>query len=299
MEIEGQWCPTLQGELQDREALIAVGAHRAAVVAIATRDQLQNLSAAEHICSLKPDGRSSLITLVDNAAAMRPVAELLMHREQDRARITLLDRFELAALAARSAMEDYELLLQGTRGGIQDQPVVLIVGLGRFGRAVMREVAHRRQGQKGVFVAVDPCISTRRGQLDELVRGTGWQWEPPPGYANEDALVWASSLRDEWPSLKAVFLCVDDDVLNLQLGSILRGWLSQHNASKSVDVSVVLRITKPLGVEATPGRGIMVAEGLVAYTTQEMVHAWLDENMSDQPAQTRDSPGAAGSRHVA
>lgn len=229
----GQWlrlrnagddlAPLIAGDMQQASILRLASADRAAVVVFATQDAMANLRAAMELQTLQESTwgggvrDTRLLVLVDDPEPLELVVRALNAQRTRAGDIQLVSRF---AIAEDLADEYLTRLPMGGR--------VVIVGLGRFGRALARRVAPRTDELVVIDRAVDTCLA--EAGLDSATVVS----------IRTDAVAWSRE-PTHLAGTTAAFVCLDDDLANLQVATRLARRLEDQASAL-----VVLRSVHPV-----------------------------------------------------
>lgn len=219
--------PLLVGDMADPELLEQAGIRRARAVYFATGDPLMNLGGALVASELLGEGHGPrLFALVDDVEAERSLLDALTMRGART--IELIDQFGAAAGQLLGSVLDDLRTCVGRAA-----PRVAILGFGRFGSALARELFERVTPDPGArctptLVLVDLKAGHR---VVDLTVPKPWKLE----IAAQDVEQWVAETARRPPDF--VFLTTSDDATNLRCAARLR----RHGR----EVPVVLRMLNP------------------------------------------------------
>lgn len=258
LDLGGAEALVLQGDMTERDAVLAAGVLRAGRVFLAAGDPLVNMEAARLVralCQEQGTPAPRLYALVDECEDLRPILGPMGLRQRD-----MVDQF---AHAARCLVDEAAVRAALAAMGEGTAPAHLVlVGFGRFGQAVLRALL-QVEGLRGRPLRVE-LVDRRAGpkaeRFRDAVEAAGWRLEVSP---DGDAEAWVArqARRRERPGL--VFLCVDNDPLSLRCGARLR--------ELGGELAVVLRIARPMPTVGEPA----VGHGVLARSVPELFGARL------------------------
>jgi len=217
----------VRGDMTDPVDLTATCVQNAAHVFFAGGDPLVNLRGAGACRELVHHG-AALHVLADNASLHDDVlAPMALDRDD------IVDQFGVAARTLANLPQVHRAMERAT-----GRAEVVIVGFGRFGQALLRELQALERS------AV--CVTL----VDRKARDKATQWNtenPSPwrivGDETRDGLRWATALRGHPPDV--VFLCLDNDAMSLRIATTLR--------KKLPNLVLVLR----MNTELVDGEGLI------------------------------------------
>ncbi len=307
MNIGGTLVPAVCGDLADASALAALGVQRAALVVVATRNQIANLGAAQAVRALRQASGDrhpcTLLVLVDDAETMGPLDRLLAQGADDKLVVKMLDRSALARIAAKDAADKLNTRWQVLRqsDGAAGHYRIAVVGAGRYGCALIGELARRLPEVRGTFVVVDPGGPSIDDRVNRELRGTHWSSERLPAPVGNEKAAWIPALKEHEASLLAVFLCVDDDMTNLLLATKLDEAMPQCGMHSKTPLGMMLRVVRPLRHGAEEGTAVALKDGIFAYDAQGLVRSWLQAEAAElaTPGGTLPRPAEIASESLA
>lgn len=200
---DGTVAPLIVGDMLDGNRLRLAGADRAGVVVFATRDGMTNLRAAidlQRLQNQRPSfwsAQSRLYVLVDDTEPFEEVVASLNEAVTAGGTIVLVSRYDMAGDLANRYLEAHTTI---------DRAVV--VGLGRFGRKLTARL-----------LAAGADVTVVERDLDRCLQDAGIA-RSAVQLVQEDAVRWAKGLPHGL-DLDVAFVCLDDDVANLQVGHLL------------------------------------------------------------------------------
>lgn len=219
--------PLFRGDMTDAAVLAMAGLARARAVYFASGDPLMNLNGALVARDALGDvkGGPRLRPLVDDVEAERDLLESLAG---DGSRIEVVDQF---GAAAAQLLNNVDVSLKGSVSCAA--PRVAILGFGRFGSALAREIFRRIpelecEGSPPTLIVVDLRAAYR---VIDLSIPAGWRLE----VVSKDVEQWVADNAERPPDF--VFLTTSDDATNLRCAARLR--------RRSKEVPVVLRMLNP------------------------------------------------------
>ena len=273
--------PFVHGDINETAVLRAARAESAGLLVMATHSSLENvrgiLSAHRSAAAIDGSTPHRYLALTEDPGDSESLEKILadcglpIDASATQTGVVLASRYELVAGTVADGV-----VVQGSR------PRVLVIGAGRYGRAIIRKIAS--QGGSGRFVVGDANLRNLMPRLQAESAGTGWEVVPLHDPASPfDARAWAMSLGKgaevgvESPP-DAIFICLDDDLLNLYIATCLRN-VYGSSERRSPDLRIVLRIVgHTLGEIVSGSRGDMEphAVAIRAQTTFEAVNAAMD-----------------------
>lgn len=224
--LEGHVLPRILGELTDPEVLAMAGLERAQAVYFCSGDPLVNLNGAL-VAREKMGGGAAgprLVALVDDVEAEGGLFQMLTAEGPHR--IELIDQFSAAAAQLMAELSEVLRACVATPA-----PRVAILGFGRFGSALARELFKQipcEAEARPTLIVVDLKASYR---VVDLQIPSCWNLEVVP----LDVEAWVAAQRQDPPDF--VFLSTSDDATNLRCAARLR----RHGRA----VPVVLRMLNP------------------------------------------------------
>ena len=227
----------VHGDMTDTAALLAAGVDRADRVFLSSGDPLINLQAAGAIAPLLAPYNTPFHVLVDEPDAVEPFLQA-MGVGSDR----LIDQFEEAAKSLVAA-DDVKAGLVRIRA--EEAPArIALVGFGRFGQAVLRELrCHPELARLPNLIVevVDPAGRAREVRARRLAARPDTRLAWRIDCREMDAECWVEDLagREPTDTPALVIFCLDNDSVSLRCGAIAR-WVCVG------DVVVALRLARAL-----------------------------------------------------
>ena len=210
----------IHGDMTDPAALLAAGVERAHRVFLSSGDPLINLQAASAVAPMLAPYNAPFHVLVDEPDAVEPFLQA-MGVGSDR----LIDQFEQAARALVATVEVKAGLV---RIGDEQAPArIALVGFGRFGQAVLREL-RRHPDLAGLPDLTVEVVDPRRRAREIRARRLAARPDTRPAWRIDcremDAECWVEDLAGREPSdtPALVIFCLDDDSVSLRCGAIAR-----------------------------------------------------------------------------
>ncbi len=196
----------VRGDMVEAVDLAAAAVQTAAHVFFASGDPLVNLRGAGVLRALVPTNGPRVHVLADqhllNDAVLKP---LRLEPEN------IIDQFGVAA-STIAAMPRVKEVLDRTQGRSE----VAIIGFGRYGSALLRELQQ--------LEAKAVCVRVVDRKAREKVKS--WNEDHPHSWRvvsdENDALRWAITMSHNQEPLDLVFLCLDHDALSLRIATMLR-----------------------------------------------------------------------------
>ena len=207
--------PLIQGDATDADVLRLAGTARAEAVYFTTGDALVNLNGALAAAGLTGDTR--IYAMVDDAEADRLLLEGFP--PEITARIKLLDQFRAAA---EELVREFTAPL--VRCSESSAPHIAVVGFGRFGQALVNALREAPVAACPLTLTVVDFRAESRAKGLDLPEA----WRVLPWQGNAEEWVMDADAPD------VVFLCADNDALNLRCAARLR--------RRSTSVTAVLRM---------------------------------------------------------
>ncbi len=240
----------IQGDMTLEADLKAAGVDRARHVFFAAGCPIRNARATVLTRPLKQSD-CDLHALVDAGGELKNILRQLGLRDHE-----VVDQFKAASAAIVGE--------PCVRPHLQEQGTIAIVGLGRFGHAVLRQL--QSAGVPGPVRIVDP-YGGRRAATHSTAE---LQLE---GHDGENAVGWARTLSSDGRPPTLVFLCIDDDAVVLHTAELIR--------EAGCDAVIVLRCGSGLPPDPT-GLGRTVARSV-----PDLFEAALVERLGDRSAVPR------------
>ena len=222
MDVHGFDALVVRGNMVDSVDLEAACVQTASHVFFASGDPLVNLRGAAALRGFVPQG--PLLHVLADADALPD--DMLVPLSLQRTEI--IDQFGVAARSLATTPRVHARLAEA-KGRVD----IAIVGFGRFGMALLREL------QQLELKTVSVTLIDRKGR-DKAATWNETHSSPwrVVGENGGDAMRWVSTVTRNHEPLDLVFLCLDNDALSLRLATTLRRKLPK--------VLIVLRVNTEL-----------------------------------------------------